>query len=193
MSRHKEILHLTSRYIRSYGYSNFSYADLAKEIGITKASLHYHFPTKENLVITLCQSIQESWEKKLHEIISENSQRSHLDQMSLFITANTDSLECNQTCALVALLNNYETLPEDLKKQVTELSQYEYALYLSFIQKAIQAKELKSSLNADLCVVELISLIKGSLIYKRLYSDIGEKFNCVDLILQNLLRTWRNQ
>ena len=33
--------------MRSKGYSAFSYADLAVEVGIRKASIHHHFPTKE--------------------------------------------------------------------------------------------------------------------------------------------------
>ena len=35
--------------MRSKGYSAFSYADLAVKIGIRKASIHHHFPTKECL------------------------------------------------------------------------------------------------------------------------------------------------
>ncbi|MCP5939979.1 TetR/AcrR family transcriptional regulator, partial [Klebsiella pneumoniae] len=31
------------------GYSAFSYADLSKIVGITKASIHHHFPTKDIL------------------------------------------------------------------------------------------------------------------------------------------------
>lgn len=35
--------------MRSKGYSAFSYADLAAKVGIRKASIHHHFPTKECL------------------------------------------------------------------------------------------------------------------------------------------------
>ena len=31
------------------GFNNFSYADIATELGITKASLHYHYPGKAEL------------------------------------------------------------------------------------------------------------------------------------------------
>lgn len=36
-------------HLRTKGYAAFSYADLAEEIGIRKASIHHHFPTKESL------------------------------------------------------------------------------------------------------------------------------------------------
>lgn len=35
--------------MRSKGYAAFSYADLSEDIGIRKASIHHHFPTKESL------------------------------------------------------------------------------------------------------------------------------------------------
>lgn len=35
--------------MRSKGYAAFSYADLVETVGIKKASIHHHFPTKEDL------------------------------------------------------------------------------------------------------------------------------------------------
>ena len=34
---------------RARGIDGFSYADLAETVGIRKASIHYHFPTKDAL------------------------------------------------------------------------------------------------------------------------------------------------
>lgn len=44
-----ELLKIAEVQLRSKGYSAFSYADLAVEVGIRKASIHHHFPTKEKL------------------------------------------------------------------------------------------------------------------------------------------------
>ncbi|KFJ90149.1 TetR family transcriptional regulator, partial [Pseudomonas sp. 1-7] len=35
--------------MRTRGYTAFSYADLSEAVGIRKASIHHHFPTKEDL------------------------------------------------------------------------------------------------------------------------------------------------
>lgn len=43
------LLNCAETHMRSKGYSAFSYADLAVEVGIRKASIHHHFPTKECL------------------------------------------------------------------------------------------------------------------------------------------------
>lgn len=49
MSTRAALLKVAEDQMRSKGYSAFSYADLAAKIGIRKASIHHHFPTKECL------------------------------------------------------------------------------------------------------------------------------------------------
>ncbi|MDP2026901.1 TetR/AcrR family transcriptional regulator [Sulfuriferula sp.] len=39
--------------VQRRGFNDFSYADIANEVGIRKASLHHHFPTKTDLGLAL--------------------------------------------------------------------------------------------------------------------------------------------
>ncbi|HEY1566924.1 MAG TPA: helix-turn-helix domain-containing protein, partial [Solirubrobacteraceae bacterium] len=43
------ILDTAERLVQTRGFNGFSYADVATELGVTKASLHYHFPGKAEL------------------------------------------------------------------------------------------------------------------------------------------------
>src|SRR5262245_3359472 len=43
------ILDAAERLVQIRGFSGFSYADVAEELGVTKASLHYHFAGKAEL------------------------------------------------------------------------------------------------------------------------------------------------
>jgi AcrR family transcriptional regulator len=47
-ARHRHIL-IAERLVQTRGYNGFSYADVAAELNISKASLHYHFPGKAEL------------------------------------------------------------------------------------------------------------------------------------------------
>ena len=49
------ILDCAQALIVAGGYNGFSYADISAEVGITKASIHHHFPRKSDLVRTLVQ------------------------------------------------------------------------------------------------------------------------------------------
>src|SRR5271169_6651677 len=43
------VLDIAEQLAQTRGYNGFSYADIAAQLGVTKASLHYHFPSKADL------------------------------------------------------------------------------------------------------------------------------------------------
>src|ERR1700722_14182508 len=45
----ERILDIAERLVQTRGFNNFSYADIATELGMTTASLHYHYPGKAEL------------------------------------------------------------------------------------------------------------------------------------------------
>ncbi len=53
MDRRTTILDSAERRARAGGYYGFSFRDIAEDVGIKSASVHYHFPTKEALVEAL--------------------------------------------------------------------------------------------------------------------------------------------
>ena len=53
---------------RRFGFDGFSYADLADDVGIRKASIHHHFPTKANLSVALMERYHENFQDLCAEI-----------------------------------------------------------------------------------------------------------------------------
>ncbi len=51
--RASEIAEHTKRLLAAGGYNGFSYADLSERVRIGKASIHHHFPSKAELVLTV--------------------------------------------------------------------------------------------------------------------------------------------
>jgi TetR/AcrR family transcriptional repressor of nem operon len=49
MDMRDQILASAQRLVQQRGFNGFSYADIAVEVGIRKASLHHYFPTKTDL------------------------------------------------------------------------------------------------------------------------------------------------
>ena len=48
-SKADAILDVAERMVRNGGYSGFSFREIAKQVGIKAASVHYHFPGKDDL------------------------------------------------------------------------------------------------------------------------------------------------
>ena len=57
--RRSAILDVAERRIRAHGYNGFSFREIADEIGIKSASVHYHFPTKADLAAAVAKRYRE--------------------------------------------------------------------------------------------------------------------------------------
>ncbi|MDY6861094.1 MAG: TetR/AcrR family transcriptional regulator [Pseudomonadota bacterium] len=53
------IMDAAERRIRDAGYNGFSFREIAEEVGVKSASVHYHFPTKEVLAASVARRYTE--------------------------------------------------------------------------------------------------------------------------------------
>ena len=63
-----QILDIAQSLIQAGGYEGFSYASIATELGIRKASIHHHFPTKGDLAQRLIERYQQAFSRELSAI-----------------------------------------------------------------------------------------------------------------------------
>src|SRR5580698_7590129 len=66
-----KVLDVAERLVQTRGFNGFSYADIAEELRITKASLHYHFATKAELGSQLIARYERNFLAALQRIQSE--------------------------------------------------------------------------------------------------------------------------
>lgn len=64
-SRAGEIMLRAQTLLAAGGYNGFSYADISASVGISKASIHHHFPSKAELVQAVVKRYREEGRKGL--------------------------------------------------------------------------------------------------------------------------------
>jgi hypothetical protein len=64
----KAVLNAAEQLAQMRGYNGFSYADVAAQLGLTKASLHYHFPSKADLGRALIERYRAAFDFALSAI-----------------------------------------------------------------------------------------------------------------------------
>ena len=69
-----QILDVAQKLVQTRGFNAFSYADIAKVLGVTTASLHYHFASKADLGVKLI----ELYESAFGAALDRKSTRSEL-------------------------------------------------------------------------------------------------------------------
>ncbi|MEL6831017.1 MAG: TetR/AcrR family transcriptional regulator [Pseudomonadota bacterium] len=73
MDRKTEILDSAEKLARRHGYDGFSYADLERVVGIRKASIHHHFPSKAELAEALVRRYTDRMRAELSRISVSHS------------------------------------------------------------------------------------------------------------------------
>lgn len=63
----------TYRALRSHGYADLTMQDIADEAGKSKSLLHYHYDTKQDLLVTFLEHLLSWFSQKMSEMDAETS------------------------------------------------------------------------------------------------------------------------
>lgn len=112
-----KILDIAERRMRQTGYNAVSYRDIAAEMGIKSASLHYHFPKKEDLGTALTQRYSDNFAKALQQIASSESNPK--DRIKAFVDIYGVELKQRGLVCLCAVLGaEAVSLPERVSEEI---------------------------------------------------------------------------
>ena len=110
------ILDIAERLVQIRGFNNFSYADIANELGITKASLHYHYPGKaelgQALVARYAQRFVEALSRIDHDLPDARA------KLEAYAGLYADVLRGKRMCMCGVLAAEYQTLPRPMRRAV---------------------------------------------------------------------------
>jgi len=97
---------------RMRGFDGFSYADLARDVGITKASIHHHFASKADLAVALMQRYYADLERACAQI--EQDHATGALRLAAFIELYRGALKGGtHLCLCVSFSTSADTLPQD--------------------------------------------------------------------------------
>src|SRR5271165_1927632 len=111
------ILDVAEQLAQTRGYNGFSYADIAAQLGVTKASLHYHFPTKAELGRALIDRYHGSFSAALDAI--DLQARSPREKLQNYVGLYDSVLSNERMCLCGMLAAEYATLPAPMQEGLT--------------------------------------------------------------------------
>ena len=153
------------------GYNGFSYADIANVVGIRKASIHHHFPTKVDLVRTLLARYREEAEAgiaNLERSISDPFEqlRAYTDYWQACI-ANASQPFC--ICALLA--NELPVLPEEVALEVRAYFRSLSGWLTSVLERGAQQGRLQLGKPPRVEAEVFMATVHGAMLSARAYGD----------------------
>lgn len=139
------------------GYSGFSYADVSRIVGIRKASIHHHFPTKEDLAVAAVRRYRERLQRALADV-PVGVDASLRAVVGLYVEAFHSP---GGGCLCAALAVDWDTLPEGLQ---AEILAYRTALQ-DWLARALEGEA--GAVQAQL----VLSLLEGASTAARVQGD----------------------
>lgn len=169
MDTKNRALDLGRHYLQTLGFNGFSFQTIADELGIKKASLHYHFASKEDMGIALIMDYElayEKWTKK----VSSLSAKEKLEQMlNVFCKMGLDH---NKICPAGVLSADFNTLPENMKEYLVQFHHTQRSWMIQTLKQGVKEKSFRKNLNIEATADLFLCSIQGGLQVARLRGEI---------------------
>jgi TetR/AcrR family transcriptional repressor of nem operon len=168
---YSEILNCARSLIIAGGYSSFSYADISAFVGIRKASIHHHFPTKLDLVRTLVNQYRQEAETGIAHL--ERACPDPADQLRAYIGywqgCIGDATKGYCVCALLA--TQIPVLPQDIVLEVRAHFRTLSAWLASVLERGNQQGCLRLNTDAHAEAESFMATVHGAMLSARAYGD----------------------
>ena len=170
---------------RTLGFDAFSYADLASEVGIRKASIHHHFPSKANLSVELMRRYLEKFEKQRADF--KDNPKSGGTQLTTFIKSYRDGMaNGKRLCLCVSFTTSRESLPPEVGKLIHRFR----TMMIEWLEAAFRDGHSDGSIinvtNPAMDAAATLSLLEGAQLAARAEENPELFDNAVYLLKQRI-------
>ncbi|MGO9027934.1 MAG: TetR/AcrR family transcriptional regulator [Acidimicrobiales bacterium] len=165
-----QILDVAGQLVQVRGFNAFSYADVAGELGITNAALHYHFPSKAELGEALIARYAIRFAGALVEI--DESHADPLRKLDAYADLYVDVLRSQRMCLCGMLAAEYETLSAGMQGRVADF----FEKNEQWLAEVLQQGRDDGSLSFPGSPLEearsIVSGLEGAMLIARSFGDL---------------------
>ena len=164
------ILDVAERLAQVRGFNGFSYADIAAELGITKAALHYHFASKADLGEALIDRYAARFSDALAAIDAAAS--APPAKLRGYAELYADVLRNQRMCLCGMLAAEYPTLPDAMQASVVSFFNQNETWLQHVLEQGRSDGSLHFTGSARDTARMIISCLEGAMLVTRPYGDI---------------------
>ena len=165
MDTRQALLDHAAELIRTRGYTGFSYADLAERVGIRKASIHHHFPAKEDLGLALVDQYITQFELTLTSINRQTI--APYQALQAYTRLYRSSIEQGWGCLCGMLASEVEVVPPSVAVGVRRFMTINLDWLTRLIAAGLQSGELGGGGDPAARAATFLSICQGALLVAR--------------------------
>ncbi|MGU3361237.1 TetR/AcrR family transcriptional regulator [Methylobacterium sp. M6A4_1b] len=152
--------------VRRRGYAGFSYADLAGTVGIRKASIHHHFPTKSDLARALVAAYDARYDAALAEIRA--GEPDAIRRIAAYGALYLGGVEAGLGCLCAALAIEGDALPDSLRSDIARFFEKHIGWLEGVLAEGVAAGCVRASAEPAAMARMVIAALEGALLMERL-------------------------
>jgi TetR/AcrR family transcriptional repressor of nem operon len=163
------VLDTAERLVQVRGFNGFSYADIAAELQITKASLHYHFASKADLGEALINRYSTRFFEALAEIDADGAAAPA--RLAAYAKLYADVLSEQKMCLCGMLAAEYPTLPLPMRVAVVGFFDHSEGWLEAVLEQGREEGSLAFTGPARDAARMIVSGLEGAMLVTRPYGD----------------------
>jgi TetR/AcrR family transcriptional repressor of nem operon len=164
------ILDVAEQLAQTRGYNGFSYADIAAQLGVTKASLHYHFPSKAELGRALIERYRSLFGAAL-EAIDAGTQEPR-EKLRRYVGLYDSVLSNDRMCLCGMLAAEHSTLPPPMQEGLKLFFDANERWLTTVLEQGLRAGVLRFTESARERARVLIGSLEGAMLVARSYGNL---------------------
>ncbi|KYG63868.1 hypothetical protein AZI86_13700 [Bdellovibrio bacteriovorus] len=153
-------------YLQTVGFNGFSFQDLANDLGIRKASLHYYFSSKEDLGLALIKE----YEKYFNNFTKKNAKLPAIQQLEAWLKYCYGMTKDHQKlCPIGVLTCELNTFSSKMHKSLAKFQSNQRRWAHQTLKQGIKEKAFRKNLDTSWAADIFLESIQGGLQIARLH------------------------
>lgn len=178
------ILDAAERRAEARGFNGFSYGDIAGELGVTTAAIHYHFSAKSDLGVELVTRYTASFLKAAAAINARH--QSARDRLAAYAGLYENLMTQGRLCLCCILAAEYETLPSQMREPVMAFFGAHEAWLTEVVERGRERGEITVEGDAGEAAFALIGAMEGAMLVARVRGGVERFRSAARLLLARL-------
>jgi TetR/AcrR family transcriptional repressor of nem operon len=184
-----QILDVAEAQVQIRGFNAVSYADVAAELKITTAALHYHFAGKAELGEALMARYASRFAEALVAVESEVEDAP--GRLDAYAGLYLDVLRKKRMCLCGMLAAEYQTLPAPMKDTVVRFFAENEVWLTRVLEQGCEEGTLEFEGSPSGVAQMIVSSLEGAMLVARPFGDISRFQAVADQVLAGLKATPR--
>ena len=166
------ILDVAERLVQTRGFNAFSYADIAKSLGVQKASLHHHFATKADLGQALVGRYRTAFLAALAAI--ERDRAGAVERLEAYVDLYGTVLRKRRMCLCGMLAADVATLPKPLRESLAGFFRENEGWLERVLDEGRRRGEIRFDGPASSLAAFMVGSLEGAMLVARGSGDVEE-------------------